>query len=138
LNRFSILFAGVVSNFVYYPRKKNRKSAKIILKIDEALNRRQTLTYERSAMRRWICIFAMALLCAAQGFGGDDLDEYKRDTDALWRRGVGAEDGAFTAISLSMLGWGVGLAAGIGILASVLHQSTASAHTESSTAHCCN
>jgi len=37
LSRFSIIFAGVVSNFVYYPRKNNRKSAKIIPKIDEAL-----------------------------------------------------------------------------------------------------
>ena len=37
LSRFSILFAGVVSTFVYYPRKKNRKSAKIIPKIDEAI-----------------------------------------------------------------------------------------------------
>ncbi|HSX38473.1 MAG TPA: hypothetical protein VLE95_06555, partial [Chlamydiales bacterium] len=31
-----VLFAGVVSNFVYNPRKKNQKSAKIIPKIDEA------------------------------------------------------------------------------------------------------
>jgi hypothetical protein len=73
----------------------------------------------------------------AQGFGSDDINQYRRETDALWRRGAGSEDGAFTAISLSMLGWGVGLAAGIGILASVLHQSTAShAHTE--TGVCCH
>ncbi len=84
--------------------------------------------------------FSMVALCTSlctQGFGSDDIDEYRRDTDALWRRGVGAEDGAFTATSLSMLGWGVGLAAGIGVLASVLHQSTASSHTES-TGHCCD
>ncbi|HSX37552.1 MAG TPA: hypothetical protein VLE95_01845, partial [Chlamydiales bacterium] len=36
LSRFLVLFAGVVSNFVYNPRKKNQKSAKIIPKIDEA------------------------------------------------------------------------------------------------------
>lgn len=86
-------------------------------------------------MKRWIMIFAASALFT-QGFGSDDIDQYRRDTDATWRRGVGAEDGAFTAISLSMLGWGVGLAAGIGILASVLHQSTASSHS-GSTGHCC-
>ena len=36
-----------------------------------------------------------------------------------------AEQG-ISGIGLSMLGWGVGLAAGIGVLASVLHQSTSS------------
>jgi hypothetical protein len=36
-----------------------------------------------------------------------------------------------------MLGWGVGLAAGIGILASVLHQSSTSSHADS-TGHCCD
>jgi len=55
----------------------------------------------------------------------DQLENYKKDTDAIWRTGSGAEDGTFTAISTSMLGWGIGLAAGIAILASVLHQSTA-------------
>jgi hypothetical protein len=55
----------------------------------------------------------------------DQLENYKKDTESLWRTGSGAEDGTFTAIATSMLGWGIGLAAGIGILASVLHQSTA-------------
>jgi hypothetical protein len=56
---------------------------------------------------------------------GNELDNYKKDTEALWRTGSGAEDGTFTAISTSMLGWGLGLSAGIAVLASVLHQSTA-------------
>ena len=55
----------------------------------------------------------------------DELENYKKNTDAIWRTGSGAEDGTFTAISTSMLGWGVGLSAGIAILASVLHQSAA-------------
>ncbi len=37
LSRFSIPFWGVISTFVYYPPKWNRKPAKIIPKIDEAL-----------------------------------------------------------------------------------------------------
>lgn len=61
----------------------------------------------------------------------DQLENYKKDTDSIWRTGSGAEDGTFTAISTSMFGWGIGLAAGIAILTSVLHQSTAghSSHT---------
>lgn len=62
----------------------------------------------------------------------DQLDNYRKDTDSIWRTGSGSEDGTFTAISTSMLGWGVGLSAGIAILASVLHQSTA-AHSHT---HC--
>ncbi len=84
-------------------------------------------------MKKWIGIVALCVVCV-RGFGSDDINQYRRDTDSIWRNGVGAEDGAYQAISLSMLGWGVGLAAGIGILASVLHQSTAGhAHT---TGHC--
>jgi hypothetical protein len=55
----------------------------------------------------------------------DELQNYKKDTEAIWRTGGGAEDGTFTAIATSMLGWGVGLSVGIAVLASVLHQSTA-------------
>jgi hypothetical protein len=35
LSRFSLLFAGIVSNFVYYPRKKKRKAAKRTQKLAE-------------------------------------------------------------------------------------------------------
>ncbi len=69
--------------------------------------------------------FLVVMFCGAQGFANDDINQTKRDTESIWQRGAGSEDGAYTASSLSMLGWGVGLAAGIGILASVLHQSTA-------------
>jgi hypothetical protein len=55
----------------------------------------------------------------------DELDQWKKENESIWRTGAGAEDGTFTAISTSMLGWGLGLSAGIAILASVLHQSTA-------------
>jgi len=54
-------------------------------------------------------------------------------TDAMYRQGTGAVDGAWTAVSVSMIGWGVGLAAGIGILAAVLHQSKTSHNAH---AHC--
>ncbi len=51
LSRFLVLFAGVVSNFVYNPRKKNQKAAKIIQKFDETEVRRQSL---RTGDRNWI------------------------------------------------------------------------------------
>jgi hypothetical protein len=74
-------------------------------------------------MRRFlatlIILFLPSLSCPGE------LDQYKKDTEAIWRTGSGAEDGAYAAISTSMLGWGIGLSAGIAILASVLHQSSA-------------
>lgn len=70
-------------------------------------------------------LIALTLLGMTNLAFSDQLENYKKDTDSIWRTGSGAEDGTFTAISTSMLGWGIGLAAGIGILASVLHQSTA-------------
>jgi hypothetical protein len=70
-------------------------------------------------------ITSLALLTiTASGFS-NELENTKKNTDAIWRTGAGAEDGTYTAVSTSMLGWGVGLGAGIAILASVLHQSTA-------------
>lgn len=60
----------------------------------------------------------------------DELEKYKKNTEAIWRTGSGAEEGIFTAVSTSILGWGLGLSAGVAVLASVLHQSTAShSHT---------
>jgi hypothetical protein len=53
---FSILFAGVVSTFVYNPRKKNRKSAKIIPKIDEALITQEVYMDEKLCFREWFII----------------------------------------------------------------------------------
>jgi len=76
-------------------------------------------------MRKIIALF-LILSTTSLLFGENDLDQYKEETDALWRSGTGAQDGAFSAISTSMIGWGLGLGAVIAIVASVLHQSTAS------------
>lgn len=71
-----------------------------------------------------LLILATLLTLTSPSFA-DELENYKRDTESLWRTGTGAEDGTFTAIATSMLGWGLGLSVGIAVLASVLHQSTA-------------
>lgn len=57
--------------------------------------------------------------------GEDGLQAYAKNTENLWR-GSGVRDGVFTAISASMIGWGVaGLCLGFAVLAAVLHQDTA-------------
>lgn len=62
----------------------------------------------------------------------ESIDELSKNTDALYRQGAAAIDGAYTALGISMLGWGLGLAAGAGLLVALLHNSKAS----TSHAHC--
>ena len=71
------------------------------------------------------------LYTSAPMFSEEDINILAQDTDDIWRTGSGAQDGAYTSLGLSMLGWGLGLAAGIGILASLLHQSTSSSDHDS-------
>ena len=63
----------------------------------------------------------------------DALQNVKSDTDAIWA-GNGAQDSTFSAVSISMLGWSIGLAGGIAILASAINQS-ASDNESSSCSH---
>ncbi len=56
----------------------------------------------------------------------DQIAQYGTESDDLWQTGVGANDGAYTAISSSMLAWGAGLAVGIAILAAALNSSGSS------------
>jgi hypothetical protein len=70
-------------------------------------------------------LMTFILLTMTASAFSDQLENYRKDTESIWRTGSGAEDGTFTAISTSMFGWGIGLSAGIAVLASVLHQSTA-------------
>ena len=65
--------------------------------------------------------------------GRDDLQDVAKNTDKLWRTGSGAHDGSYTAISTSMIAWGIGLAIGIGILCAVLRPST---NNTSNNVHC--
>jgi len=62
----------------------------------------------------------------------EKLDSYAENTENLWG-GRAAADGGSTAISASMLGWGVGLGVSIAVLAAVLHQSTSGGNAH---AHC--
>ncbi len=81
---------------------------------------------------------ASLLLCAflvssTNTVYADELDKLAKDTDTLWRPGAGAEDGAFTASAMSMLGWGLALATVIALVAILVQSSSSSSH---STSHC--
>lgn len=66
----------------------------------------------------------------------EDIQQLGDETDQLYRTGAGAQDGAFTALSVSMLGWGVGLAVGIALIAAALNHGSSS--SGSSNAHSCH
>jgi len=85
--------------------------------------------------KKTISFLLITLLCFTSTVqAADDLQDYAESTDEIWRTGSGAHDGSYTAISTSMIGWGIGLAIGIGILCAVLRPSTNS--SSSSSAHC--
>ena len=74
-------------------------------------------------------ILAAALIVTSSPFyarQNEDIQTLGDQTDALYRTGAGAQDGAYTSLGTSMIGWGLGLAVGIAILAGVLHQSKVS------------
>lgn len=76
-------------------------------------------------MKKFISLLLIAAFVSTSStaLADDDLQDWSKDTENLWHTGSGAHDGSYTAISAAMIGWGVGLALGIAILAAVLHQS---------------
>jgi len=86
-------------------------------------------------MKRYVFLMLITVfLFSSHGYSSDDLQSVKEDEQAIWE-GSGSQDATFHAISLSMLGWGVGLAGGIALLASAIHQSTASSHDSGGSSH---
>lgn len=84
-------------------------------------------------MRKSFFLLLTALFpLAAQA--SDDLQNVKVDNENLWA-GTGAQDATFSAVTISMLGWGLGLAGGIALIASAVHQSSSSSHDTSSCSH---
>ncbi len=85
-------------------------------------------------MRYLLIFLSIATIALASPYSHDELAEKQSSVNNLYSAGCGAEDGATTAMATSMLGWGLGLSAGIAILAASLHQSTGS---NGHSAHCC-
>ena len=52
----------------------------------------------------------------------EEISDLQEQTDALYRPGAGAGDGAFTALGSSMVGWEIGLAAIIAIVVIVVNK----------------
>ena len=82
-----------------------------------------------------ILLCTTTLLSTAYLPADEDINILAEQTDELYRVGAAAQDGAYTSLSLSMLGWGLGIITGIGVLASVLSQSTSSNSHESCNVH---
>ena len=69
------------------------------------------------------CLFGAILTVTASSYEEGGIDDVVQGTEDLWKNGSGSEDSSNSAVSLSMLGWGIGAAAAIAILASAIHQS---------------
>lgn len=54
-----------------------------------------------------------------------DFSEFQLNSDAVYRTGAGAHEGAASCLGASMLAWGVGLAIVIALIAGLAHQSKA-------------
>lgn len=65
----------------------------------------------------------------------EDIQELGDQTDQIYRTGAGAHDGAFTALGISILGWGVGLAVGIALLAAALNHGSGGSSAHTTTCH---
>ena len=77
-------------------------------------------------------VLIASLLLAPSVPADDSMKEQQQAEENLWRSGSGAHDGARTAIATSMIGWGVGLAVAIALLAATLnHGSGGSSHAHS-------
>jgi hypothetical protein len=87
------------------------------------------LLFMKNRILSLLCLFTVCT--SSQVRAEEDINILAQETDELYRPGTGSQDGAYTALSLSMLGWGLGIAAGVGILASLLHQSTSSSGHDS-------
>jgi hypothetical protein len=71
-----------------------------------------------------ILIFAGAICiapCGKLSAEDDAMDNYKKDTEEIWKTGESSEESTESSIAASMLGWGLGLAIIIGVTFSLLH-----------------
>ncbi len=90
-------------------------------------------TLKEAFMKKILFSVFFFLAFLPSGVKADGIDSVSQDDQALWA-GTGAQDATYSAVSISMLGWGLGLAGGIALLASAIHQSSSS-HDSSSCSH---
>jgi hypothetical protein len=78
-------------------------------------------------MKKCISFVLCAALISSPLFAREEIDDLAVNTDNLYR--VSGEDGAFTPLGVSIMGWGIGLGIGIGLLCALVHHSTAPSST---------
>jgi hypothetical protein len=78
-------------------------------------------------MKKWLSLFLVFSLPLWAG-RGDGFSEAEMNLEQAYITGCGAHESATTSVTASMIGWGIGLAAGIAIITGVLHQSTSQSH----------
>lgn len=86
-------------------------------------------------MKRFTFLFLSLALLATHSLRAADCDylaEGNREMNALHNAGSGCEDGIYSAISASMIAWGVGLFAGIALLTGLFHSSHSPSASSSS------
>jgi hypothetical protein len=83
-------------------------------------------------MKRFILIL-LIVATTSTTWAKDTVADAPKNTEKLWTTGSGAHDGSYSAISTSMIGWGVGLAVGIALLAAAFSKPSKSS---SSSGHC--
>jgi hypothetical protein len=74
-------------------------------------------------MKKAICVLLSITTLISPLSANKCLDVYQEQINETWETGSAVEDSNFTSISTSMIGWGIGLAVGIVVLACVIHQS---------------
>lgn len=77
-------------------------------------------------MKRLLHILLPIFLLSSQMAFAEECDYLREGIEEMHdnhRTGVGCDDGVFTSISSSMIGWGIGLFAGIALLTGLVHQS---------------
>lgn len=79
-------------------------------------------------MKKLLSLFLSLLLATSLPLvaAENTLQQGNKESNALYSTGAGCEDAVYTATSNAMVYWGFGLAAGIALLAGLLHQSRGS------------
>lgn len=90
-------------------------------------------------MTRYFCTKMFSLLtlfcfffASSVGHARESIDDHAKNTDALYRTGAGAKDGAYTATSTSMIAWSALIILGIVLVVAAAHQSLAKTTSSSS------
>lgn len=76
-------------------------------------------------MMRIILPLLLISTTALRADNGEYLEASVEESNALYNTGsgCGCQDGIFNAVSASMIGWGIGLAAAIALITGLVHNS---------------